>query len=194
MTIVKGVAVVVASCALIGAAGPGSWLDAKTPANWNVAGAALPSRPGALDAELAPGGRCASGARPANSPEDQALGARGGSLVGPYERYGSTVVVMAAAGADGMCRPLGYQAFVFVNGAFAGTLSPKAMSARIDGSIASLNVYLYDATDLSADFARYNAQDAMCCPHATTNVIYHVAPKAPSRVVPDSLSTRANNN
>jgi hypothetical protein len=183
-TIVAAIAV---AMTLLAASAPASWLDAKTPSNWNVAGAALPASPGARDAELAPGGRCAAFARPATSPEDRALRARGWTLVGPYQRFGSTVVMMATASADGMCRPNGFQAFVFVNGVFAGTLSPAAMNARTDASIASLNVSIFGAGEISADFARYSDQDPLCCPHGSTNVLYHVTAKPPL-VVPESLT------
>jgi hypothetical protein len=185
-------AAVLAAFVTLVAAAPGSWLDAKTPANWNAAGAALPARPGARDAELAPGGRCAAGVRPATAPEDRALVERGWSLVGPYTRYGRTSVVMATASADGMCRPNGYQAFVFVNGTFAGTLSPKLMDARSDGSISSLNVSVYAAATVSADFMRYDAQDALCCPHAETTVTYRVQTAGRPRVTPLSTETHAN--
>jgi hypothetical protein len=186
------IATVLAAILLLAAGGPGSWLDAKTPANWNVAGAALPARPGPRDTELMPGGRCAAGLRPPTAREDRALIARGWSLVGAYHRFGSTTVVMATSSADGMCRPNGYQAFVFVNGIFAGTLSPHLMDSRTDGSISSVSATLDTATDVEADFARYNAQDAMCCPHATTNVLYHVTTKAPPSVTPTEMTTRAN--
>jgi LppP/LprE lipoprotein len=189
MTSALAVAAVVT---LFAAGGAANWLDAKTPANWNVAGAAVPARPGPRDAELAAGGRCASTVRPPTSPEDRALVQRGWSLVGPYERYGGTVAVTATSGADGMCRPLGYQAFVFVNGKFAGTLSPRLMDSRTDGSIASVSVTLFNATDLEVEFARYGEQDALCCPHATTTVEYTVTAKPPPRVAPASITTTKN--
>lgn len=186
------VAVLAAAATLLAAGGPGSWLDAKTPLNWNVAGAALPARSGPRDAELAPGGRCASAVRPQSSAEDRAVVARGWSLVGAYHRYGPTSVVMAMSSADGMCRASGYQAFVFVNGTFAGTLAPRPMDARTDGSIASLSITLDSATDIEADFARYRSADPLCCPHATSTMLYHVTTKAPPRVAPVSVTTRAN--
>jgi hypothetical protein len=189
MTIATVLAAVVT---LLAAGGPGSWLDAKTPVNWNLAGAALPARSGPRDVELAPGGRCASVVRPQSSVEDRAVVARGWSLVGAYHRFGPTSVVMAMSSADGMCRANGYQAFVFVNGAFAGTLAPHSMDARTDGSIASLSVTLDSATDIEVDFARYNSVDPMCCPHSTSNMFYHVTTKAPPRVAPASVMTRAN--
>jgi hypothetical protein len=184
--------VLAAAVTLLAAGGPGNWLDAATPANWNVAPAALPTRPGPRDAELARGGRCAGSVRPSYSAEDRAVVQRGWSLVGAYHRYGPTSVVMATASADGMCRPNGYQAFVFVNGTFAGTLAPKPMDARTDGSIANISATLDSANDIEVDFARYNANDALCCPHATTNVLYNVTTKAPPRVAPASATTRQN--
>jgi len=184
--------VLAAAVTLLAAGGPVSWLDAKTPANWNAAGAALPARPGPRDRELAPGGRCATAVRPSTSPEDRAVTQRGWSLVGGYHRFGPTVVVMATSSADGMCRPNGYQSFVFVNGTFAGTLSPKPMDARTDGANPNISATLDSATSIEADFARYAAQDALCCPHATTTVLYSVTTKSPPRVAPVELMTRTN--
>jgi hypothetical protein len=177
---------------LLAAAGPGSWLDAKsaTPTNWNVAGATIPARPGPRDAELSPAGRCATALRPQFAPEDRAVTSRGWSLVGGYHRFGPTVVVMATASADGMCRPNGYQGFVFVNGAFAGTIAPHPMDARTDGSIASISVTLFSATEIEADFARYNSADPLCCPHATSTVLYQVPTTNPPRLAPESVTTR----
>ena len=40
------------------------------------------------------------------------------------------------------------------------------------------------AGEISADFARYSPQDALCCPHATTNVLYHVATTTPPPALP----------
>ena len=89
---------------------------------------------------------------------------------------------MAMSSADGMCRANGYQAFVFVNGAFAGTLAPHPMDART----------LDSATDIEVDFARYNSVDPMCCPHSTSTMFYHVTTSSLPRVSPVSVMTRAN--
>ena len=126
------------------------------------------------------------------SAEDRAVTARGWTLVGAYHRFGSTVVVMGTSSVDGMCRPLGFQAFVFVNGTFAGTLAPKPMDARTDGSIASVSVTLFGPNDIEADFARYAAADPLCCPHATSAVLYNVTTQALPRVAPSSVTTTAN--
>jgi hypothetical protein len=52
---------------------------------------------------------------------------------GHHARYAGTSVVLGLAGFDGMCRPLRVHAFVFIDGAFAGTLTPSVMNARSDG-------------------------------------------------------------
>jgi hypothetical protein len=184
--------ILAAGLTLLAAAGSGSWLDAKTPATWNHAGTALPARPGPRDAELARGGRCASSLRPPVGTEDRLLLQRGWSLVGPYQRYGPTVVVMATSSADGMCRPDGFQGFVFVNGTFAGTIAPKLMGARTDGSIAGLSVALFSERDFQIDFARYTPNDPLCCPHATSTVLYQVRTARPPGVAAVSVTTRQN--
>lgn len=183
-----------AALALVAAAGPTSWLDAKTLVPWNTARQMqLPVRPGAPDANLARGGRCASAVRPPTSIEDHALVTRGWSLAGPYQRYGETSIVSAMAAADGMCRPLGYQAFVFVDGWYAGTLSPKLMDARTDGAIASLSIPLYAASDFTVDYTRYASADALCCPHATTSVTFKVKSlEGRPHIVPVSATTQKN--
>ncbi len=49
------------------------------------------------------------------------------------QRFGDGEVVLGRSGVDGMCRPLGYQGFVFVGGRFAGTLAPPTRSAARRG-------------------------------------------------------------
>jgi hypothetical protein len=43
-------------------------------------------------------------------------------------------VTDAISGYEGMCRPTGFQPCVFVDGAFAGTISPEPMATRANGS------------------------------------------------------------
>ena len=60
-----------------------------------------------------------------------------------------------------MCRPLGYNGFVFVDGAFAGTISPEPMDPRTTGagSITGLQ-----NGRINARYVRYAATDPLCCP------------------------------
>lgn len=160
--------------ALVSASSPSRWLDATIPVTWNIAGGVLPAAPIVNHDDLKPGGRCASELRPASSPEDRLTVRRGWYLVGPYQRYGRTSIVMATSSNDGMCRPSGYQGFVFFRGAFAGTLSPKLMDSRADASISALGVNLSSESMLSAVFVRYSQSDPLCCPHGKTNVSYRI--------------------
>jgi hypothetical protein len=177
---------------LLAAGGPGSWLDAKPLVNWNVAGAALPARPGPKDAELGLGGRCRSSVRPPTTIEDRALVKRGWSLVGPATRYATTVIDFAMSSADGMCRPNGYQGFVFVNGKFAGTLAPHPMDSRTDGAVSGQMITLRNANDIEAAFARYSDKDPLCCPHANSLVTYTIKTAPAPRVFPVAVKTRPN--
>ena len=74
-------------------------------------------------------------------------------LYGSVQSYGLTRVVTAMSGVDGMCRPLGYQAFIYWEGRYAGTLSPTPMNSRTDGAIT--NIRLVSGTRIFAEFARY---------------------------------------
>jgi hypothetical protein len=89
-----------------------------------------------------------------------------------------------------MCRPLGYQAFVFVAGRFAGTLSPQPMNARSDGMLKSAQ--LYDRM-VFASFNRYAEADPLCCPTRTTEVSYRIdTGAADPLLVPGAAETRPN--
>ena len=183
----------VAAFFLTTAAATPAWLDAAAPATWNAFSAPVPRPSGAADPDLARGGRCAATVRPATHAEDRALARRGWSLVGPYRRMGTTAVIVAASDADGMCRPNGYNAFVFVNGAYAGTLSPHAMDSRTDGALADLDVARLGERAFPAGFTRYRESDPLCCPHATTTVRYRIQTAGGRfRVVAVSTSTREN--
>ncbi|MBK7772176.1 MAG: META domain-containing protein [bacterium] len=153
------------------AATPASWLDQPVPDNWNTAGRPVPAAVRDPQAQGDP--RCAAQFRiPSKSRADRAVVKAGWSLVGPLQVFGDTELVTAASGADGMCRPLGYQAFVFKGGKFVGTLSPGPMDARTDG-IAN-QIHLVAPDRLHADFARYTDQDPLCCPSAITSVRFEI--------------------
>ena len=65
-----------------------------------------------------------------------------------------------------------YNAFVFVGGQFAGTLSPQPMQSRADRSMGAVRTPAYDSID--ADFARYTETDALCCPSSRVTVRYRI--------------------
>jgi len=150
--------------------GQTSWLD-RPLNNWNRAGAAIPTPPrNAAPLEA----MCRQTTRTPVSIADRALTRAGWTLFGPTQSYGPTTVIMAMASADGMCRPNDYNAFVFTNDRFIGTLGPKPMGARSDGSLGQYN--LQSSTELSAEFSRYAESDALCCPSQKSLVTYSLSP------------------
>lgn len=163
-----------------------SWLEVNPLVNWNKPGAGLPGPPSAPS----PDPRCLEQARPALSPQDRAVTAAGWTLVGAAQLFGRTRAFLATAGFDGMCRPLDFQGFVFVEGKLAGTLSPQPMRSRTDGAL--LNLRLTSEQALSADFARYLEQDPLCCASRRANVSYAVesGPEGPL-VVPGAVRVEA---
>jgi putative salt-induced outer membrane protein YdiY len=146
----------------------GDWIEAL-PGTWNAPGAAIPQAPSGDAGTLA---RCADQIRPASTAADRALEAAGWKLFGPVLAHGSTSIVRAMSNVDGMCRPLAYHAFVFVDDDFVGTLSPAPMNSRTDGSLAELS--WVDAGRAAAVFARYAPEDPLCCPTRESTVEYAI--------------------
>lgn len=151
-----------------------SWLDETKPASWNVARSAIPIAP-KIEGDVDP--RCRALARPPQLEQDRFVRDRGWDLVGAYHGGWQVLVIRGTAAYDGMCRPRQYQDFVFVRGAFAGTLSPQPVDSRTDGAIAQ--VFLQSGTRLLAEYERYAATDAACCPSATTTVTFDIAGETP---------------
>jgi hypothetical protein len=94
---------------------------------------------------------------------------------------------MTAATSPG-CEPTTFNLFVFVGGTFAGTISPNVMGQGRDGVAGAVRVTAADA--LTAEFARYMAKDAECCPSSRDRVTYRIE-RAGSRptLVPLDLRT-----
>ena len=163
-----------------------SWLDGPQPTSWNSAGLAVPAAP-KLGESADP--RCRALARPAELDEDKRLVERGWDLVGEFQGGWQIRVMLGTAGYDGMCRPRGYQGFVFVRGAFAGTLAPQPMDSRTDGALGQ--VHLEGTGRLRAEYRRYAPSDPLCCPSRTTSVVFAVA-NDPPVLRPVSASTSSN--
>ena len=164
---------------------PSSWLDVEKPAPWNTAGAAIPAAPQSGGEGVDP--RCKEQARPPQTDEDKRLRQQGWDLVGAYQGGWQIVVIRGTASYDGMCRPRDYQDFVFVRGAFAGTLSPRPMDSRSDGA---LNGVFLQSGRVTSEYARYAPADPLCCPSRTTSVVFEVS-GTPPLVRPLSSSTAA---
>jgi hypothetical protein len=165
------------------AAADGSWLDQPL-SNWNQAGMDIPQAP-AMDPSTNP--QCLPQKRPIDTSADQALSDAGWTLFAGYDAGWGTYVVRALSGYDGMCRPLGYNVFVFVDGQFAGTIAPDSMDSRTDGSG---DVRFFAARDsISAEFQRYTPTDPLCCPSGTNSVFYKIdRTRSGPVLVPQSVS------
>src|SRR5215210_7381885 len=99
----------------------GGWIDAGA-TGWNGSGGGVPGSPGANPADLE---RCVGILRGPETGEDQAVQDNGWALYGaPMGDFGIGIV-SAMLGADGDCRPLGFQDFIFIDGAYAGSISPE---------------------------------------------------------------------
>jgi len=141
--------------------------------NWNTAGA--PVTPAPLVPSLAPE-VCVARERPSATPEERQVAGGGWRLVDYWQtqRLGDVAVVMAVIAHDGMCRPLGYNAFVFTDGRFAGTVSPAPMSSRGDGALIRPPALLPGGR-LEGSFVRYAPSDPLCCPsRPAVSVVYRV--------------------
>jgi hypothetical protein len=152
--------------------GGGAWLD-RPLVNWNTAGATLPNaEPQQPRHETVK--RCKLEV-PTSTPAERALADAGWIPFLNFDQrltQGDLEIVDGMTGADGMCRPLGYNVFVFVGGRFAGTLSPGRMNSRADG--ASGAVRFVGGDMISAEFARYTEKDALCCPSSRMTVRYRI--------------------
>jgi hypothetical protein len=154
-----------------------TWLDGDL-ASWNTPGMAIPTAP-TVDGNPDP--QCAERERPAETEEDDALIAEGWRLFLPYQRGWGVTLVSGLAAYDGMCRPLGYQSFVFVDGVFAGTVSPEPMDSRTTGAATDVNLYYADL--VSAEYLRYAPDDPLCCASGTDSVQFTIEDTADGPVL-----------
>jgi hypothetical protein len=174
------------------AAAPATWLD-KPLANWNKPGAPIPAATPARDESIAElSTRCSYLPLLQTTAGERAL-VEGGWV--PFRMFDKQIVdrdveiIGGLAGADGMCRPMNFNVFVFVNNRLAGTLSPQTMESRTDGSIGGAIRLAADDT-IQAGFARYLDKDALCCPSSHVTVRYGIDRKgAAPVVVPDEVRT-----
>jgi hypothetical protein len=164
-----------------------SWLD-RPLRNWNRPRGKIPHAPPPTYGDFS---ACKSLIRQPVGDEDRAVIAAGWQLVGASETLSGTTLIVAESGADGMCRPLAYQEFVFVNENFAGTISPVPMNSRADGSTGPPEIVRPDSLNIS--FNRYKNNDALCCPSGETRVSYKIKTVNGSPLlVPVSAGTSTN--
>jgi len=166
--------VCVADVRALAQAGARSWLDQPL-SGWNTRGAAIPAPPKELDetrdALIA---RC--DLELANETDIEHNVARVGWI--PFRYFDRQLrerdieIVGGLTGSDGMCRPTGFNVFVFVGGRHAGTLSPTLMNSRTDGVSGAIRILTADT--VAVEYARYEESDALCCPASRVTVTFRV--------------------
>ena len=164
--------------ALVGQPQKPMWLDSPVnPAfkQWNHTGGSIPKVKKQFDDDLKEFKNRCSASRPPSvteSPETLAVTSRGWTVFKSRSDFHGIVVVSALQDYDGMCRPIGYQDFVFVNGILAGTLSPKSIDSRSDAS--SITVTFAESGKILAELNRYTEKDPLCCPSRNSEVTYEI--------------------
>lgn len=155
----------------------GAWLDGPRP-NWNVPGGEIPAAP-PMDPAVNP--RCLDQQRPPETDEDRRVVEKGWTLFGDYRAGWGVVIVKGLSGYDGMCRPLGYQQFVFRDGVFIGTISPAPMDSRTDG--AGEVEAILGRGQIFARYRRYAPSDPLCCPSGASTVTFEIDERGPAPVL-----------
>ena len=175
----------ICSAALLAQSPSPTWLD-KPLTSWNTAGRAIPAakNPDESVAELSK--RCSLGSLRTTAGE-RALAGAGWIPFRVFDRQileRDIEVIGGLSAADGMCRPMHFNVFVFVNGQLAGRLSPENMDSRADSSLGGA-VRLSPDDQIDAGFSRYQDKDALCCPSSHVTVRYRIDRKStPPVVVP----------
>ncbi|RPI50085.1 MAG: LppP/LprE family lipoprotein [Acidobacteria bacterium] len=166
-----------------------TWLD-RPLSNWNVPARALPAAKPADESIAELSARCSYTPLLRTTAGERALVEAGWVPFRMFDRQivqRDVEIIGGLAGADGMCRPMDFNVFVFVKERFAGTLSPQVMESRSDGSIGGA-IRLAEDDRMSAGFARYTDKDALCCPSSHVTVRYRLDRQAmPPVVVPVSI-------
>jgi hypothetical protein len=164
------------------------WLDQPI-ANWNASAPGVPRAPAIAEGRDALIARCDFTTLAATA-EARAVAAAGWI---PYRHLdrdlseNGVAVVGGLAAADGMCRPDAFNLFVFVDGRFAGTLSPSPMSSRADGAAGAVRLLPDDI--ITAEFARYTTDDALCCPSSRVTVRFRISRGSPPSLIPVDIRT-----
>jgi hypothetical protein len=152
-----------------------TWLDQAQAPNWNGVLNPVPQAPATTP--VAPN-ECAARERSPRGAEEQQVSDAGWRLFGDpppaaESEFGGLRVVLGQTAYDGTCRPMGYNQFVFAEGAtYVGTISPAPMDSRKDGA-GSIDASPASDT-LTATYSRYAAGEPDCCPGRLTTITYRV--------------------
>ena len=152
---------------------PGAWLDSAR--DWSFSTADLRRGP-----SVDPNPQCDRAGREPQTASERLLAAEGWKLSSsPVSRRGRAGLIEIVQGFrqhDGMCRPLIFQAFVFLDERPIATLSPRLMNSREDGALSRLSIS--ESGEITAIFLRYSRTDPLCCPSRESSAVYSILQQA----------------
>jgi LppP/LprE lipoprotein len=149
------------------------WLD-RAPAGWNQPAAGVPPSRIAADSQATLERRCGAPKSASPGAVDAIRRARWVPFLHLDQAIASNdiEVLGGMTGATPGCEPTAFNLFVFVDGRFAGTLSPAPMNPSRDGAAGAVRITGVDT--LTVEFARYMPGDAECCPSSRERVSYRI--------------------
>jgi hypothetical protein len=167
------IAIAFLSAAPLSAQAGASWLD-RPMTSWNQPGRAVPVAQPGTESQGTLARRCGSSSLSSSTTAgtlrkagwvpflhfDRAIARDGAEVIGG----------MTTAGPG--CEPTVFNLFVFVDGRFAGTISPAVMTQNRDGVAGAVRITRADS--LTAEFARYTTKDTECCPSSRVRVTYRI--------------------
>jgi hypothetical protein len=162
-------------------ADPAAWLDDPS-LTWNTPGDPITRGPGPPEVLWSP--HCERLYRPADSEADRQVEAAGWRLVGPSWTGWGMVLIPAGGPADAMCRPVPFTAFVFVDGVYAGSVTPLPRFPRTDGALEQLSL---NADGVHATYVRYAQPYPLCCPSGHMKVLFTVEQTPEGPVIQPAL-------
>jgi hypothetical protein len=168
-----GALLLTATAAVTGAQTGARWLDQPLTA-WNQPGFSVASAPMTLDAQAALDKRCGT----PKSASPVALDAIRRARWVPFLHLDQAIarngieVIGGMTGATPGCGPESFNLFVFLDGVFAGTVSPVMMTPSRDGAAGAVRIT--GTTTLTVEFARYAPNDSACCPSSRVRVSYRI--------------------
>ena len=150
-----------------------SWLD-RPMTSWNPPASVVPAAQAGTESQGALQRRCGSNALSSSTTAEML---RTAGWV-PFLHFDSAIARDGVEVIGGMttagpgCEPTIFNLFVFVDGRFAGTISPAVMTQSRDGVAGAVRLTAPDS--LTAEFARYTPNDTECCPSSRVRVTYRI--------------------
>ena len=162
---------ITATIAFLSAQTGARWLDRPLTA-WNRPGFSVATAPMTLDGQALLNKRCGSPTSASVASLDALRRARWVPFLHLDQAIARNDIEVAGGmtGATPGCEPESFNLFVFVDGVFAGTVSPVMMTPSRDGAAGAVRIT--GANTMTVEFARYGAGDPECCPSSRVRVSY----------------------